>query len=268
MDVAWSTHRRQLAAAIRMATKQLLEIVRANPSMNHDDLLFYYQALIDQYGQAAAESAFLALENSRRTAGLWNDLAAPVSAGLPPPEQVKGTMAWAVSKAAGNDLHSIATVLARPLGRLIQQPARDTIWNSTRAAGTRYARIPGPKACWFCLMLASRGGVYTSKEAALSVTSRSATRTTTHWRNPTATTGHTYQKGRPRDAAYHDNCTCMAVESHSPADLPEVIHTLQQEWYDITWDERGPAPGQAELWKQHIRQTRPNGETLRPTKPR
>ncbi|WP_293775283.1 hypothetical protein [uncultured Corynebacterium sp.] len=264
MDAAWTAHKRQLSAAVRQATRQLLDIVRANPHMSQEDLLFYYQALIDQYGQAAAESALLALENSRRTVDLWNKLAAPVRADLPATGQVKGTLAWAVNKAGGKDLTAIAIALVGPLGRLIQQPARDTIWNSTRAAGTRYARVPGPKACWFCLMLASRGGVYTSKESALSVSSRSATRPTSHWRNPSADAGHSYQLGRPRDAAYHDNCTCIAVESHSPDDLPDVVRTLQEEWYDVTWTDRGPAPGQAELWKKHIRETRPNGETLRP----
>lgn len=271
MDPAWNTHRTQLHAAIVKATRQLLDLVRANPDMTEADLLFYYQALIEQYGQAATESAFQALENSRRAVGLWNDLPEPVLADLPPIAQVEGTMAWAVNKAARTNegprvnLHTVAALLTGPLGRLIQQPARDTIWNSTRAAKTTWARVPGPKACAFCLMLASRGGVYTSKQAALSVTSRSATRPTTRYRNAAAGAGHTYQVGRPQDAKFHDNCTCIAIESHDPTDLPEVVHKLQEEWYEVTWDERGPMPGQAALWQDHIQQTRPNGETLPPT---
>ena len=117
MDPAWNTHRTQLHAAIVKATRQLLDLVRANPDMTEADLLFYYQALIEQYGQAATESAFQALENSRRAVGLWNDLPDPVLADLPPVAQVEGTMAWAVNKAARTNegprvnLHTVAALL-------------------------------------------------------------------------------------------------------------------------------------------------------------
>lgn len=263
MQPDWTIHRTQLEKLVRKATAQLLQIVRQNPTMTPEDMAFYYAALVEQYGAAATESALLALENSRRTLGLWTELEPPAPANLPPMEQIEGTLAWAVKKAEENPMR-VAALLAGPLGRLIQQPARDTVWNATRSAGTRYARVPGPKACWFCLMLASRGGVYTSKQAALSVTKRSATRPQTAFRNAAANSGHTYQSGRPEGAKYHDNCTCIAIESHDPADLPDVVQQLQKEWYEVTWDERGPKRDQAAIWREHIKNTRPHGETLRP----
>lgn len=50
---------------------------------------------------------------------------------------------------------------------LVKQPYRSTVHNSAAASGVGWARVPtGSKTCSFCLMLASRGGEYRSKESA------------------------------------------------------------------------------------------------------
>ncbi|WP_313546437.1 hypothetical protein [Corynebacterium sp.] len=263
MDIAWREYDIQLQAAVRTATQQLMSIVGTGQIASADDLLIIYQALIDRYGAATAESALLALENSRRTVNLWDELPKPAAAALPATGQIEGTFSWAVSQSVDKESFPlIAAKLAGPLGRLIQQPARETVYNATADAGTRYARVPGPKACWFCLMLASRGAAYTSKDAALNVTKRSAGKTQTRYRNADAASGHSYRKGRPLGARFHDNCTCIAIESHTPSDLPNVIHQLEKEWIENTHDPTNPNASQIGLWRQHIAATRPNGETL------
>lgn len=241
----------------------LLRIVDANPGMDLEELGFYLEAIIDRYGTAATESAVMALDASRRFHGVASVLPPPVIAPLPPPQQVAGSLAWAASQADG-DAPRLARVLAGPLGRLVQQSARFTVSESTRAAGTRWARLPGPKACWFCLMLASRGAVYLSRESASLVSSRSATQPQAFSRNRNTTSGHMFTRGRAEGQSFHDNCSCTVIESHTDADMPPTIQELHEEWYEVTWDDRGPVPGQAAVWRQHIVETRPNGETLRP----
>jgi hypothetical protein len=76
-----------------------------------------------------------------------------------------------------------------------------------------YARITGPKACYFCAMLASRGPTYLSERSALLATGRSK------------------RSGEP----YHDNCQC-AVEPafHRDAPWPGQAREFEQLWKDST----------------------------------
>ncbi|MBA1834157.1 hypothetical protein [Corynebacterium wankanglinii] len=261
MHDSWNVHRRQLDALVRDATQALLAYVRANPGMTSDDLQFIYEALVDQFGTGAAESALQTLEDSRTAAGVRH-LPAPVRAGLPPPAQVAGTFGWAQSQA--ENVEELARVLAGPLGRLVRQPARQTVFSSTQAAGTRWARIPGGKACWFCLMLASRGAVYHSKESASLTSKRSATAPEVKFRNKAAKGGHRYKLGQAEGDKFHDNCDCQVVEVHDDAELPPIVEELYDEWVEVTWNDGLPGGSQLQRWKEHIAQTRPNGEAARP----
>ena len=261
MHEAWNAHRRQLDALVRAATQALLTFVNANPSMTVEELQFIYEALVDLYGAGAAESALLTLEGSRAAAGLQH-LPAPVRAGLPPPAQVSGTFGWAASQA--ENVQDLARVLAGPLGRLVRQPARQTVFASTKEAGTRWARVPGGTACWFCLMLASRGAVYHSRESASLTSKRSAVTPEVKFRNKSAQAGHSYKQGQAEGDKFHDNCDCQIVEVHDDSELPPIIEELYDEWVDVTWTDGAPGGNQLQLWKEHIAKTRPNGEAARP----
>lgn len=80
--------------------------------------------------------------------------------------------------------------------RLVAAPGRRTVELATAKAGTRYARVPEPGACAFCLMLGSRGAVY-SKESVFGELRR-----------------------------YHDNCRCLGIEVKTDADLPRINRDL------------------------------------------
>ena len=261
MDPAWMIHQRQLDALVRAATRDLIIFARRNPNAAREDVQLIFAGLVDTYGLAAAESAMLALEDSR-AAGGHLDLPDPVAAEAAPPAQVDGSFAWAAATTAPQD--NIARTLAGPLGRLVRQPARDTVFQSTREAGTRWARIPGPKACWFCLMLASRGAAYHTRESASLVSTRSAARPEAHRRNPATRAGHSFDRGRPAGGKFHDNCSCQIVEVHDPDELPGYIADLYDEWVDVTSVDGMPASDQIQRWRKHIEATRPNGETVRP----
>lgn len=76
--------------------------------------------------------------------------------------------------------------------RLVLQPGRDTITANVERdpADARWARIPtGPTTCAFCLVMASRGAEYGSKESA------------GKWKLPDGS----------NPFAYHDDCDCVAT---------------------------------------------------------
>lgn len=87
---------------------------------------------------------------------------------------------------------AVASVLGR---------SRNTVVNSAHAAGTRWCRVPERGACWFCLMLASRGAVYSSKDTAKGTTGR-----------------------------YHAHCRCTAAEVLGDR-LPDATAACVK-WYE------------------------------------
>lgn len=111
--------------------------------------------------------------------------------------------------------------LSGALNRLVLQPARETIQTNI-AEGTMFARVPEPGACNWCLMLASRGAVYSADTA-----------------------------GMTKSTRYHDHCRCVAVEVSEQAPLPAVNRELEQAWKKAT---RGGG-GEAEVyrkWKNYL----------------
>ena len=71
-----------------------------------------------------------------------------------------------------------------------------------------YARVPVGDTCAFCIMLASRGFVYTSE--------KSATRT-------------------KLGEKYHENCNCIAVPFHESSTIPgyqDKLHKYEQMYFD------------------------------------
>lgn len=132
--------------------------------------------------------------------------------------------------------------LSRSLQRLAMQPARDTIARSAERdpAEARWARVPqGEITCAFCLVMASRGGVYLSEASASQVVGRR---------------GRTRGK-RSLGDSYHDSCDCIAVPIWDEDDYPE--HYDPDTLYDIYSDARDAVHGAdlrtivAELRRQH-----------------
>lgn len=86
--------------------------------------------------------------------------------------------------------------ITRVTERLVKQPGRSTIHFTVGHYGLTYARVPsGTETCAWCLMLASRGAVYTSKNAAK----------------------YDHKTGQK----YHDDCDCAPVPANGPIDYPE-----------------------------------------------
>ena len=105
------------------------------------------------------------------------------------PERASARLGWALSTV--DPLGNLRVLT----NELVKQPYRSTVQDSAIKSGAGWARVPaGAETCAFCLMLASRGGVYTSKRVAIH--------------------GHSGKK-------YHGDCDCEPVLVRSPDDYPE-----------------------------------------------
>ena len=104
------------------------------------------------------------------------------------PGRANARMRWALG--TPSLLGSLLTLL----DELVKQPYRSTLQGSAERAGVGWARVPsGSEPCAWCLMLASRGGVYESRASA-----------------------SVRQDGRK----YHGDCYCVPVLTKSDGDLP------------------------------------------------
>jgi hypothetical protein len=180
-----------------------------------DSLLRFYPLLVETYGDAAA---LLGAD--------WYDLnrSVPPSAarfravlaGTAPRVQAEASARWAIGPLFQADPDPVQALsnLNGVTQRLVLQPGRSTVWDSAAAdpVRTRVARVPsGSDTCRFCVMLASRGAVYTSAAAA----------------------------GRGNE--YHNDCDCVPTPIRDDRDYPED--------YDLsalkTLYEKGSALGDA-----------------------
>lgn len=234
----WNRHKLEVNNAVVVAADELIRILLANPAASIDETAAVLQGVTNRYRTIVAASAVRALENSRDAYEQWG-LPDPEMAGPLGFEQARATTSWAVWNAAEKRHEASIDHIDRligSLGRFVRNGSRETVQGSARIAGTRWARVPGGKACDFCLMLVSRGAVYRTARTA----------------------------GQVKD--FHDNCDCQVIESYTDADLPMIVHDLYAEWQDTvgiaTHPNLSPEDQQA-AWKAHIRETRPLGYSVR-----
>lgn len=253
-NVPWLKHSKELDQ-LNKAAEYMLMAATENTDMSVDEFRKLYLELVDRFGEQAANSAVRALEVSRYTAEVQSTLPSVEAAPAVAPEHLRRTFSWALRETGGYDMRKLAQFLTNSgvMERFINQRARDTVFSNVRKAGTRFVRLPGPYACPFCLMLASRGAVYLSKEKAL---------------------------GNPGNR-YHTGCRCVAMECYTQSDVPAFIHELREEWDTaIAYPREGDAldPGEQEAayerWKEYLYSSRgmkpgskSSVETIRPVPP-
>jgi len=139
----------------------------ARPDAVKLDLFDYMPTLIAQYGDIAATVAADWYDEMREAEGVSGRFRAPL-ADLVPDEVVNGRLGFA-TRASGplfaGDFATLTSFLAIIANEYALQPGRDTVMQAAHKENAAYARIPEPGACKFCLMLASRGFVYSKSTA-------------------------------------------------------------------------------------------------------
>lgn len=137
------------------------------PELVRDALLEAVPALVSEYGDVAATAAAQWYEETRarQIGGAYQ----AVLADRLPEEQIAQSVRWAVGPLWDGNVELASSKLFGAVQRHISDSARQTVARNTGRdpAKPRMARVPrGAKTCTFCLMLASRGFAYHSKQAA------------------------------------------------------------------------------------------------------
>jgi hypothetical protein len=102
---------------------------------------------------------------------------------------------------------------------------RETAYQTALRYREFWVRVPQGKTCAFCMMMASRGGVYVSKATA---------------------------ERRKRDGdTYHPHCDCGAISISTLDDLPDINRELQADWYKATGGKRDKLTA----WRDYVRDT-------------
>lgn len=135
----------------------------AQPEAVKRDIFDYVPTLIAQYGDIAATVAADWYDEMREAEGVPGSFQAPLAA-LVPSEIVNARLGYA-TRASGplldGSLDTLAKFVALIANEYALQPGRDTVMQAAHKDNAAYARVPEPGACDFCIMLGSRGFVYT-----------------------------------------------------------------------------------------------------------
>ncbi|MBV7294921.1 hypothetical protein KRX51_03180 [Corynebacterium sp. TAE3-ERU12] len=235
---AFDDYKRQLDDLVFLARADLLDwwTAKNRYGKDPDQLINYmeepFTVITQAYGEEAAYTAVDTLILNRSLEDELMFLPTPEAAEVAKVQQLRGTLRWAVHSSIEDGLMNRALIrrkLEGAIARLVLQPARQTVEKNTKRDGTRYARIPEPGACSFCLMLASRGAVYSRDKVTMSDMSK-----------------------------YHDNCRCLGIEAPQATDedpfagLPPVNRQLRDMWDSrVAVDGMSPAERKT-LWRRVI----------------
>lgn len=125
-------------------------------------LFDYVPVLVSEYGDVAATVAADWFDEVRAEEGVRGRFRAPLAPTVPA-EQVNSRLGYA-TRVSGplwlGDSATLTAFLGMMANEYALQPGRDTVMEAAHKDNAAYARVPEPGACKFCLMLASRGFVY------------------------------------------------------------------------------------------------------------
>jgi len=130
-------------------------------------LFEYVPTLVSEYGDVAASVAADWYDELRASEGVPGSFRAPLAPSVQA-AQVNDRLGYATRSSGPLWLGDSATLsgfLNLMVNEYVLQPGRDTIMTAAHKDKAAYARIPEPGACKFCLMLASRGFVYSKATA-------------------------------------------------------------------------------------------------------
>lgn len=239
--VAVNEIRDALSEVVVLAGRELDEFWNAlyqstTPERFRDELLRFFPDLVTAYGDTAGVlgSDWYELTRQAQRQGVSVQQFRSVIAMPTPDEQAISSAKWALGPMFDEQADAIMTLerLHGALDRFVKQPFRDSVWFSAASDPVRTGvlRMPsGSDTCKFCVMLASRGPVYSvrasGRSSAGGVVGRGSTRTgldSSGRRLSGGIGGGVKARGSQAVGnSYHDRCDCVPVLIQSPADVPD-----------------------------------------------
>lgn len=163
---------RSLGIASTLAQQELWVIWRALDVANADivknNLLDIMPGIVEKYGNVSALAATEYYNEVRSTAGQLTQYQAVMGKNVPR-EQVESSIRYAMRHAYEGNPQRTLEYLNGCVDKCVKQSARNTIAINANndPAKPKFARVPtGAKTCAWCIMLASRGFVYSSVQSA------------------------------------------------------------------------------------------------------
>lgn len=188
-------------------------------------------ALVDRFSRASATLSVRDYQRARAAAGVRSPFTVPHSS-PPPPEQIGKSLQWATGKlwdpallepGANTQaaLDTAATKVEGAASRLVLDVGRQTTIDAVAAdkQARAWAREARPDCCYFCALLAGRGAVYSSAQAA------------------------------GQDNAFHDHCHCQVVPVFGAYEKTAQARAWTRQYHDLR-RELGYSPSLLE-WRQH-----------------
>ncbi|MBT8162804.1 MULTISPECIES: hypothetical protein [Arthrobacter] len=169
----------------------------SRPEAVRDALLEFLPHLVAEYGQVADVLAMDWYEELRGASGAVGRFSATAAPSSVTAERVQKKIRFLSDQLWTPDPSSILGSLKLATDKYVKQHGRDTVaWNAERE-GVRWARVPtGAKTCSWCLVLASRDAVYSSKQSAGD------------------------RRGTGKGDAFHGDCNCAVVRIGKASDYP------------------------------------------------
>jgi hypothetical protein len=182
-----------LSDKVRAALESFfLSLNLSKPEAARDALMEFVPTLTDQYGAVAATLAADWYEELRAASGAVGRFRTATAPSVPA-GAVEAKLRYLAGHLWTPEPGAMLGPLLTAADKYVKQPGRDTVASNARREGVRWARVPtGAKTCSWCLVLASRDAVYSSKSAA-------------------GGDGH----------KYHGACDCVATRIGKASDYPE-----------------------------------------------
>lgn len=139
----------------RQAAVLMEEWIRKNGTENRKALLDYAYSLVNHYAEASSALACQMYEATAMAQG------AVIRAAEATEELSYGEIA----KAINGTLKRSEKMVPSTVGRLVKQAGADTTLKNAERDGAQFAWVPHGDTCAFCIMLASRGWQFMSKNA-------------------------------------------------------------------------------------------------------
>lgn len=153
----------KVAAGVEAELRAVLSRINfANPVSARAALFEIIPPLVDKWGDVAAVVAAEWFEEFRVAEGVPGAFRAQMAPAVPV-EQINGRLGYATRESghlfAGQDV-DFEKFMSLIVNEYTMKPGHDTVMHNSIRDKAAFARVPEPGACDWCLMLASRGFVY------------------------------------------------------------------------------------------------------------
>lgn len=170
-DSGMAEFRSSMSDLAAMAKNELAEFFHSLnlmvPDLVRDALLEYVPLVISEYGPIGSDLAvewFMEQRAESAARGAFNPVTSDAFAYE---DDIIGQTRYLAGQLWTPEPENTLGGLSSLADKYVKQSGRDTMVLNAKREGVRWARVPsGAKTCAFCLVLASRDAVYTSKSAA------------------------------------------------------------------------------------------------------